>query len=66
MFQETNNEKRREKPKSPEQRLEICTGGMWLPRCPELDVQNGRCKRCRCFVNQKVKVFTESCPLGKW
>ena len=52
--------------KSPQERYEICTGGMWLNRCPELNTQNGRCKLCSCFVSEKVKIQTESCPLKKW
>ena len=34
--------------------------------CPDLFTPTNQCKKCACFVNQKAKLSTESCPKGKW
>lgn len=38
--------------------------------CPEWDAQalkgTGRCKKCGCSTWAKLRMATESCPLGKW
>ena len=48
------------KPETPESqaRLEVCKGcDQWTGKS---------CKVCGCFVNLKVKIPEEKCPLGKW
>jgi hypothetical protein len=32
--------------------------------CPENE--NSQCQQCSCFIPLKVKLSTESCPIGKW
>jgi hypothetical protein len=47
-------------PKTPESeaRLEVCKGcDQWTGKS---------CKVCGCFVNLKVRIPEEKCPLGKW
>jgi hypothetical protein len=39
-------------------RLSICAD------CPSLIA--GTCKECGCFMNQKVKLESATCPIGKW
>lgn len=34
--------------------------------CPELIDITKQCKKCGCFMNQKTKLKTANCPLGKW
>lgn len=38
--------------------------------CPEWDAQalnsTGRCRKCGCSTWAKLRMATESCPLGKW
>ena len=41
-------------------RVAICSN------CPKLFRPTGQCKLCACFVNQKTKLNTESCPIDKW
>lgn len=41
-------------------RLVICK------TCPEFSTMSRQCKRCGCFVDLKVKVLTEACPLNFW
>ncbi len=43
-----------------QQRLDICE------KCPSLDKDLGRCRECGCFVQAKVKMNFEDCPVGKW
>jgi hypothetical protein len=42
-----------------EERLSICK------ECPELGALN-RCSQCGCFMNIKVRIYSATCPLGKW
>jgi len=42
-----------------EQRMTICR------ECPELGALN-RCRQCGCFMNIKTRIYSASCPLGKW
>lgn len=47
-------------PETPESqaRLEVCKGcDQWTGKS---------CKVCGCFVNLKVRIPEEKCPLGKW
>jgi hypothetical protein len=45
-------------------RLEICKG------CEFWDesgfVNTGRCKKCGCSTQAKLRMSTEKCPIGKW
>jgi hypothetical protein len=41
-------------------RFEICKA------CPELREGTQTCKKCNCFMVQKVKLAAASCPLHKW
>jgi hypothetical protein len=45
-------------------RLEICKG------CEFWDesgfVNTGRCKKCGCSTQAKLRMATEKCPIGKW
>lgn len=41
-------------------RLDICK------ECPSLSGPLNRCKECGCFMNIKVRIYSASCPLGKW
>jgi len=34
--------------------------------CEHWDGEKARCKQCGCFTNFKIKLATQSCPLGKW
>lgn len=47
-------------PELAQKRLAICLN------CKELFRLTGNCKKCGCFVREKVKYKTERCPLGKW
>ena len=42
------------------QRYEICLS------CPELIQATKTCKLCGCFMSQKTKLKSASCPIGKW
>ena len=42
-----------------QQRMAICQ------TCPELGTLN-RCRQCGCFMNIKTRIYSSSCPLGKW
>ena len=61
-----HQQNRPKKELSPRERQEVCTGGMWQNRCPEYSPTTTQCRACGCFVNAKVKLATEKCPLGKW
>jgi hypothetical protein len=41
-------------------RLDICKS------CPELVGPLNNCTQCGCFMNIKVRIYSASCPLGKW
>lgn len=41
-------------------RLDICLS------CPELIQITKQCKKCGCFMTQKVKLKGAHCPLQKW
>jgi hypothetical protein len=41
-------------------RISICSS------CPELIKTTFQCKKCGCFMKQKVKLADASCPLNKW
>jgi hypothetical protein len=34
--------------------------------CPQLYVPTRQCKKCTCFVDEKVKYQLEKCGIGKW
>jgi hypothetical protein len=34
--------------------------------CPELIKTTKQCKKCGCFMTQKVKLPNAECPIGKW
>jgi hypothetical protein len=42
-----------------QQRLDICKS------CPELRALNN-CRQCGCFMNIKVRIYSATCPIGKW
>jgi hypothetical protein len=46
------------------QRMEICKA------CPEWDASGmagtGRCKKCGCATQAKLRMATEKCPIDKW
>jgi hypothetical protein len=41
-------------------RLDICKA------CPELRGPFNNCRQCGCFMNIKVRIYSSTCPLGKW
>lgn len=43
-----------------QQRLSICK------TCPELFGPLNNCRQCGCFMNIKVRIYSSTCPLGKW
>tara|TARA_Y100000817_G_scaffold293553_1_gene266624 strand:+ start:4023 stop:4382 length:360 start_codon:yes stop_codon:yes gene_type:complete len=43
-----------------EKRLEICN------QCPKFIKEQGRCSLCGCFLKAKVRIVSETCPIGKW
>lgn len=43
-----------------EERLAICK------ECPELVGPLNNCRQCGCFMNIKVRIYSATCPLGKW
>ena len=43
-----------------QQRLAICK------QCPELIGPLNNCVQCGCFMNIKVRIYSATCPLGKW
>lgn len=53
--------------------LAVCRGGDGRRRCERFDPASGTCNACGCPVNDgqeavenKAKMATEDCPLGKW
>ena len=42
-----------------QERLAICK------ECPELRALNN-CRQCGCFMNIKTRIYSATCPLGKW
>lgn len=45
-------------------RLDICNGNATGEVCLFFD--NNRCKKCGCVFAAKLRLSTESCPIGKW
>jgi hypothetical protein len=45
---------------SPAERYLICR------ECDRFFAPTRQCKECGCFLALKVKVKSQSCPLGKW
>lgn len=43
-----------------QERLDICK------TCPELFGPLNNCRQCGCFMNIKVRIYSSTCPLGKW
>ena len=43
-----------------EERLTVCK------QCPELIGPLNNCRQCGCFMNIKVRIYSATCPLGKW
>ena len=43
-----------------ESRLAICHD------CDQWIEKRKRCAKCGCFTDKKIRLATESCPLGKW
>lgn len=56
--------RRKDKPEkielSPAERFLICRD------CDRYFAPTRQCKECGCFLALKVKVKSQSCPLGKW
>ena len=47
-----------------EQRLNICKScDLWDPTA---FLNTGRCKKCGCSTQAKLRMATEKCPIGKW
>ena len=46
--------------KEQEERLSICKS------CKYYDEKVIRCTQCGCFLEAKVKVASQYCPIGKW
>jgi hypothetical protein len=46
--------------KTYDERVSICRS------CPELIKITFQCKKCGCFMKEKNKLASASCPLGKW
>lgn len=42
------------------ERLDICGA------CPQFIKLTSQCKKCGCFMKQKVKLADAVCPLNKW
>jgi len=42
------------------ERMDICRS------CEYYDAKQVRCRRCGCFLKQKVRFIFDSCPLSKW
>ena len=57
--QETESEFLSNKETRAEERMAICR------ECPELRALNN-CRQCGCFMNIKTRIYSASCPLGKW
>lgn len=34
--------------------------------CEHYSPEKHRCVKCGCYLKQKIKMATESCPMGKW
>jgi hypothetical protein len=47
-------------PEVAKQRLRVCN------RCPYLIRKTKNCKKCLCFVEEKVKYQDQRCKIGKW
>jgi len=47
-------------PENAKRRLLICN------TCPYLLKRTRNCKKCLCFVDEKVKYQDQHCKLGKW
>lgn len=47
-------------PSEREARLAVCRA------CPEYDAARGLCRRCGCHTEIKLRMASESCPLGNW
>jgi len=43
-----------------QERLAVCK------ECPELFGPLNNCRQCGCFMNIKVRIYSSTCPLGKW
>ena len=43
-----------------EKRITVCN------ECPKFMKDHGRCSLCGCFLKAKIKIASESCPIGKW
>jgi hypothetical protein len=47
-----------------EARLEVCRGCEWFDR--DALAGTGRCKRCGCSTQAKLRIATQSCPINLW
>jgi hypothetical protein len=45
---------------SQKERLALCS------LCPEFIKTSKQCKQCNCFIEEKAKLNSFSCPLGRW
>ena len=43
-----------------EKRITICN------ECPKFMKDSARCSLCGCFLKAKIKIASETCPIGKW
>ncbi len=43
-----------------EERLRICRA------CERFEPRRTRCKECGCMLKAKLRMATETCPIGKW
>jgi hypothetical protein len=41
-------------------RMDICS------HCPNLIYPSWNCKKCGCFMREKIKHEQSECPVGKW
>lgn len=43
-----------------QERLDICKS------CDNLMTPMNMCNQCYCFMNIKVRIYSATCPIGKW
>lgn len=47
-------------------RYEKCAGGAGVPKCSFFNADNGRCAKCGCVMEWKVRRAKSVCPVGFW
>lgn len=51
-----------------DRRLDICNkcDDMYRQYVPGTDKHFKKCGKCKCYIQAKIRIYSEKCPLNKW